>query len=319
MSEEPTVSPPPRATRRAAGQAGPASRPPRPAQAGDPPPASGQPGAEGPRGDPGNQPEAGGPAGRQCAPRQQRGQHLGEPAGELSLSHADAPQRVREGQARPADRTAQGAELGEGDRPARGGPVRRPRRRRQGRHHQALHGTPEPARRADRSLGETVLPGAGPVVFPALHPTSAHRRRDGLLRPLLVQPRRRRAGHGLLFAAAIPGVHAPGAGAGAHAHQQRHPAVQVLVLGEPRGTTAALHLAPRRSAQALEAVAHRHQVSGQVGRLHRRQAGDVLPYRHRRRAVDGHQVRRQEARATQLHPPLPALAGLPGQGPAHRP
>ncbi|VFT37777.1 polyphosphate kinase [Pseudomonas aeruginosa] len=64
---------------------------------------------------------------------------------------------------------------------------------------------------------------------------------------------------------------------------------------------------------------HRHQVSGQVGRLHRRQAGDVLPYRHRRRAVDGHQVRRQEARATQLHPPLPALAGLPGQGPAHRP
>ncbi|MBA4891911.1 hypothetical protein H2N87_29200, partial [Pseudomonas aeruginosa] len=80
-----------RATRRAAGQAGPASRPPRPTQAGDPPPAGGQPGAESPRGDPGDQPEAGGPAGRQRAPRQQRGQHLGEPAGELSLSHADAP------------------------------------------------------------------------------------------------------------------------------------------------------------------------------------------------------------------------------------
>ncbi len=210
MSEEPTVSPPPRATRRAAGQAGPASRPPRPAQAGDPPPASGQPGAEGPRGDPGNQPEAGGPAGRQCAPRQQRGQHLGEPAGELSLSHADAPQRVREGQARPADRTAQGAELGEGDRPARGGPVRRPRRRRQGRHHQALHGTPEPARRADRSLEKPSsqeqgqwyfqryiqhLPTAGEMVFF----DRSWYNRAGV-----------EAGHGLLFAAAIPGVHAPG-------------------------------------------------------------------------------------------------------------
>ena len=36
-----------------------------------------------------------------------------------------------------------------------------------------------------------------PVVLPALRPAPADRRRDGPLRPVLVQPRRRRAGHGL--------------------------------------------------------------------------------------------------------------------------
>ena len=42
------------------------------------------------------------------------------------------------------------AELGEGDGRAHHRPVRGPRRRRQGRHHQALHGAPEPARRPRR-------------------------------------------------------------------------------------------------------------------------------------------------------------------------
>ena len=46
-----------------------------------------------------------------------------------------------------------------------------------------------------------------------------------------------------------------------------------------------------RPAQTLEAVTHRHQVAGQVGRLHRGQGSDVLPHRHRRCAVDGDQVR----------------------------
>ena len=39
-----------------------------------------------------------------------------------------------------------------------------------------------------------------PMVFPALHRASAIGGRNRLLRPLLVQSRRRRAGHGLLHA-----------------------------------------------------------------------------------------------------------------------
>ena len=55
-----------------------------------------------------------------------------------------------------AGRAAEAAGLGQGDRPARGDPVRRPRRGRQGRHDQALHGAPEPARRARRGAGKAV-------------------------------------------------------------------------------------------------------------------------------------------------------------------
>jgi hypothetical protein len=63
--------------------------------------------------------------------------------------------------------------------------------------------------------------------------------------------------------------------------------------------------ARERSAQAVEAVAHRQGLAGQVGRLHRGQGGDVLLHRHRRCALDHRQVRRQEARAAQLHAAFP--------------
>ncbi len=50
------------------------------------------------------------------------------------------------------------------------------------------------------------------VVLPALRPASAHGGRDRPLRPLLVQPRGRRARDGLLHQRRVPRVHAPGAG-----------------------------------------------------------------------------------------------------------
>ena len=54
--------------------------------------------------------------------------------------------------------------------------VRGPRRRRQGRHHQALHGAPQPALRPDRGARQAERPRAGPVVLPALRPAPADRR-----------------------------------------------------------------------------------------------------------------------------------------------
>jgi hypothetical protein len=57
--------------------------------------------------------------------------------------------------------------------------------------------------------------------------------RDRAVRPVLVQPRRRRAGHGLLHRRAVRAVRAPGTGVRADARGQRHPAGEVLVLRLP--------------------------------------------------------------------------------------
>ena len=73
-----------------------------------------------------------------------------------------------------------------------------------------------------------------------------------------------------------------------------------------------------RPAQAMEAVADRQGLARQMGRLHRGERGDVLQHRHRRRALDDHQVRRQEARAAQLHAAFLEPAALPQQGPSRR-
>ena len=100
----------------------------------------------------------------------------------------------------PAGRAAEAAGLGQGHRAACRDPVRGPRRRRQGRDDQALHGAPEPPRRARGRAREADSGRAGPVVLPALRAAPADAGRDRPVRPLLVQPRRRRAGHGLLHA-----------------------------------------------------------------------------------------------------------------------
>ena len=63
-----------------------------------------------------------------------------------------------------------------------------------------------------------------PMVLPALHPAPAGRRGNRVLRPLLVQPRRGRAGDGFLQAQRISRVHAPVPGARAHAGALGHPA-----------------------------------------------------------------------------------------------
>ena len=95
---------------------------------------------------------------------------------------------------------------------------------------------------------------------------------------------------------------------------QRRAPDQVLVLGEPRGAAPPVPGAREAPAQAVEAVAGRPRVARQVGRLHRGEEGDVRAHRHRRSAVDGHQVRLQEARAPERDPLRAAHAAVHRQG-----
>ena len=94
--------------------------------------------------------------------------------------------------------------------------------------------------------------------------------RDRVLRPVLVQPRRRRAGDGILHPSRVPGVHAASTGVRADARPQRHPSDQVLVLRLPRRTADPVRHPPGRPGSALEAQPDGPGLAGQVGRLHRR-------------------------------------------------
>ena len=74
---------------------------------------------------------------------------------------------------------------------------------------------------------------------------------------------------------AVRRVHPPGAAVRADAGQRRHQPDQVLVLGVAGRAAHPVHHPPDRSGPAVEAVADRPGVAGQVGRLHRGQGGHV--------------------------------------------
>ena len=88
--------------------------------------------------------------------------------------------------------------LGQGGGPAADPGLRGPRRGRQGGHDPPLYRAPQPAGRPGRGTGEADRDPARPVVLPALCRTAAVGRGDRVLRPVLVQPRWRRARDGLL-------------------------------------------------------------------------------------------------------------------------
>ena len=92
------------------------------------------------------------------------------------------------------------AQEAEGRRALRG-----TRRGRQGRRDQAHHPAPQPARLPRRGAARAERARAHAVVFPALRAAPAGGRRDRAVRPQLVQPRRRRARHGLLHRGGIRG------------------------------------------------------------------------------------------------------------------
>ena len=117
-------------------------------------------------------------------------------------------------------------------------------------------------------------------VHPALRPALPGRGRGRDLRPQLVQPRRRRAGDGLLHARADSAV--PRAGAGrreGHGRRRDHPA-QVLAGGQPGRADPPARGPHQRPAQGLEAVRHGPQVVQPLGRLLAGPRRDVRGDRH---------------------------------------
>ena len=130
----------------------------------------------------------------------------------------------------------------------RRGGLRGPRRRRQGRRDQAGHAStstpasPGSSRCRRRPSGERTQ-----WYFQRYVEHLPGRRRDRAVRPQLVQPRRRRAGDGLLHAGGAPALPAPVPDLRAAAGRGRHPAAQVLVLGQRRGAGAPVPAAARRT------------------------------------------------------------------------
>ena len=116
----------------------------------------------------------------------------------LPLHATDHASRLRRREAASPDRTAEAPTVDRIDRAAARDGVRRSRRRRQGRHHQADRRASQPTRHHRRGVEQADRARAVAVVLPALHRSPALERGDRHLRPLVVQPGRRRAGDGVL-------------------------------------------------------------------------------------------------------------------------
>ena len=160
-------------------------------------------------------------------------------------------QGVRAGTGEAPDRARQAAGMGEGHQRQGLRAVRGPRRGRQGRHHQGHHRAHQPARLPGGRTGLTHRAREVANVLPALHAASAGRRRGRAVRPQLVQPGGRRAGHGLHHGRAGADLPEDRAGRGTgHRRVRRHPA-QVLARrdhGRPdRAVRRAHHTTTRRS------------------------------------------------------------------------
>src|SRR5580704_16113329 len=103
------------------------------------------------------------------------------------------------------------------------------------------------------------------MVFSALRLSPAGRRRNRAVRPQLVQPRRRRARHGILLRGRLRGVfpHRPGIRADAGPLRDHSP--EILVLDHRSGAEHALPDAHPRPAQAVEAQPHGSRIAPAMG------------------------------------------------------
>ena len=142
-------------------------------------------------------------AGERCAHRQGAPRQARARAGGMPAAGPDRVCRIRARAVPPAMRVGQAPGVGAQKQAEARSPVRGARRSWQRRGDQADHATPQsaglPGRRADRAHRAR----AHAMVLPALRRAPAGRRRDRALRPQLVQPRRRRARHGLLLGRGI--------------------------------------------------------------------------------------------------------------------
>ena len=113
--------------------------------------------------------------------------------------------------------------------------VRGPGCRRQGRSDQAGDAAAESAHLQGRGAIRANRARAHAMVFPALCGTSARGGRNRAVRSQLVQPRRRRAGDGILHGSRMSGILSHRARIRTHAGQFRHHSGEILVLDHRRG------------------------------------------------------------------------------------
>jgi hypothetical protein len=93
--------------------------------------------------------------------------------------------------------------------------------------------------------------------FQTIFQSASRRRGDRAIRPVLVQPRRRRTRHGFLHPQRVPGVHGTDPWIGAGVGRQRHPPGEVMVLSLSGRTTDPVHHPGHRPATAVEAQPRR--------------------------------------------------------------
>ncbi len=108
-----------------------------------------------------------------------------------------------------------------------------------------------------------------PVVLPAVREAPPVGRRDRVLRPVVVQPRRRRSRDGILHRGAVRVVLPPAPGVRAAPRRLGDPPVQAVVHRVEAGAEATVQRSTRRPAQAVEALAEgraRRQKFAQYGR-----------------------------------------------------
>ena len=126
-----------------------------------------------------------------------------------------------------------------------------------------------PRQRSRRGAAEAERHRAQPVVLPALRQPSADGGRDRVVRPLLVQPRRRRARDGLLHRRRVRGVLPPGARLRAQPRSIAASTVQAVVHRVEGRAAATLRGSQDRSAATVEAVADRRRGAASLPRVRR--------------------------------------------------
>ena len=232
-------------------------------------------------------------------------------SGRGGRDRADAQEDLREGAVPAPGRAGEAAGVGAHRGCPAGGDLRGQGRGGQGEHDQAGHRVPQPAGRQDRRPAGADRAGADPVVLPAVCGSPARRRRDRAVRPELVQPGRGRARHGVLHQGGVQPVPAPVPDLRAAPRRGRHPAPQVLVLGQRLRAAAPVPVPAGGPDAALEALPDGPGVDHPLGGLLAGQGRDVRAHRHPRGALVRGGQRGQAARADQHDRPPAQHRRLP--------
>ena len=165
--------------------------------------------------------------------------------------------------------------------------LRRPRHRRQGRHHPTPHRAPQPSVRATRRAPRALRRADRPVVLPALRRAASDSWRDHVVRPVLVQPGRRRASHGVRQRRAGRALLSSSRAVRGVPRERRHPPHQDLARSGARGAAEADGSATGGPVAAVEAQPDGRGRTRQVGRVHEVDGRDVHAHRQRGRLRGG--------------------------------